>query len=78
VEPPRLASVLLEKGGDAMSSKTMAEHNHPNDQPDQNPRHAAEIEKKKISRDAAALRSEPEDRRASARQTTPAGKGRSK
>jgi hypothetical protein len=29
-------------------------------------------------RDEAALREQPEDKRASARQTTPAGKGRSK
>lgn len=34
--------------------------------------------KAEARRDEAALREQPEDRRASARQTTPAGKGRSK
>lgn len=39
---------------------------------------AANLEKKNADRESAALREQPEDRRASARQTTAAGKARSK
>lgn len=46
--------------------------------PEDNPRDAAERVKREGLKDAAALREEPEDRRASARQTTAPGKARSK